>query len=145
MRKLLTVILGSVFLVATIPSASAKPSLERQAWYDACHFSRYKCFGVQMPRVSKVQYLDNSGVYGVYYLGSDVVFVATNLEPGLARAVMAHEMTHYLQVKVGGFVPDMGANCLLESEAFGVSDQVLDLYPELRSLKRNGSLSGYNC
>ena len=145
MRDVLLAILGTVFLIATIPTASAKPSLERQAWYDACHFSRYNSFGVKMPYVSKVQYLDNSGVYGVYYLASDVVFVATNLEPGLERAVMAHEMTHYLQVKVGGFSPEMGASCLLESEAFGVSDQVLDLYPSLRDLKRNGSLAGYNC
>jgi len=130
---------------STLDAASYTPD-QWKAWSYACTLSAYSCRGVEPPPIVTTKYLEKSSVLGLHFRQSDTVYVTTGLDRGMYIAVLAHEMTHYLQMHVAHLVVDNGlANCLAEYEAFEVSDKVLtDL--GLASKRRNGDLKkGYGC
>jgi hypothetical protein len=95
--------------------------LKYEAWAVACAYSKYDCKDVKAP---KVVYQDRTGKSLGEYAGGDEVWIADDLIGKMQVEVIAHEMVHYLQVKVGGaLIPDYPSKlCPLEAEAYLVID-----------------------
>jgi hypothetical protein len=116
-----------------------------QAWKDACALSRYSCEGVDLPLVGISEVVKEKGMLGLYAGGAQIW-----LRPGLStkkqRVVMAHEMTHYLQVTVGKheFPHTPALFCILETEAWAVGNAVAAQIGALSMIKAELP-EGYGC
>ena len=100
--------------------------LRFRMWNDLCIMYREEsCAGIHAPKVKTfAPGSKRAGVMG-YYDGSDAVYIRRNLTPLQKEEVIAHEMSHYLDVQLGiTVVPGEALPiCMSEKRAWGVSDK----------------------
>jgi len=97
-----------------------------RVWLDLCLDYRgdVDCSGMSVPKIKTFRPNPfNPGLAG-YYKGGDVVYVRSNLMYVEREEVMAHEMSHYLDVQLGitnvpGYAKEI---CFSEKRAWRVSD-----------------------
>ena len=99
--------------------------LRYRVWDMLCFDLRdIDCSGIPVPKIAKFKPNPfNPGIAG-YYQGGDTVFVRDNLKGAARDEVVAHEMSHYLDVMVlGTQVPGPAREiCFSEKRAWAVSD-----------------------
>jgi hypothetical protein len=151
MRKLfvlVTALLATVFLTAAVPSTSTSYAIDADGDWVMAHRTltvgdmliqkaRYRtwlllclelrdvtCAGIPVPKVETFRPNPlRRGLLG-YYDGSDTVFIRSNLGATRREEVLAHEMSHYIDVQLGlNVVPGPALDiCFSEKRAWAVSD-----------------------
>lgn len=109
-------------------SIAAKLDLSPKAAYlEACALSRYTCKGIPAPHIRETIFVDRGGAYG-WYWGGRTIYLTPGMSPEMRYVVMVHEMVHYLQCYEDAKCFPRTApfeTCVVEEEAFEVSDQVI--------------------
>ena len=114
-----------VLIACMIPyAANAGYQSERlryEMWLEVCLNISYSCEGVAPPAI---EYQSMRRGLNGFDNGTDTVYVSKHLWGEQKRATIFHEMTHYVQTKVGGLkVPGFAAPiCAAEAEAFAETD-----------------------
>ena len=122
-----------LLLISSTSPAVTQNALD-VAFADTCKLSVYSCYGVERPKVIFMPL--RNGLLGLYISGMNIVYLNDMLQyadPMLAKQVLVHEMTHYLQ-----WVYDAPRDrCLWEAEAFAVSNLYVSKNgrPDLRRTK----------
>ena len=122
MRKILL----SLVCLFGLTSAHADPLSPQHAFAEACHLSRYSCWGIKPPMVRVSVYVAMEEAYGIYFGGNTVWMSPVLTDPRDFYIVLVHEMVHYLQAHVDDTVPfgSQVKSCVYEEEAFQASDVV---------------------
>jgi len=108
-------------------AASVPPHNVRDAWDYACYVTQYDCSVVEPP---KVLWQDLYNMYGIVggYDGSDTIYMDVTYlraaDPVYVQSILAHEITHYLDVQLGyTTLPYTSDNvCLSEFRAWRVGN-----------------------
>ncbi len=119
--------LGLLFIALLVGALGAKtsspaPLSDRAAWLDACKYSGYACFGITRPLVARAPMEE---LYGRYSMGDTYILVDESIDGIQAYAVTVHEMVHYLQYKHKAWKYTKENSCVMERDAFAVSNAVL--------------------
>jgi len=107
------------------PLSPAEMRAKYIAWDLLCFELRdVDCTGVVLPKVQKFQPNPLRPGLAGYYNGSDTIFIRSTLTGEAREEVLAHEMSHYLDVTFGitnvpGYAEEI---CFSEKRAWAVSD-----------------------
>ena len=122
-------IIDNVWITWTAEDTRTDRSLQGmryRVWLDLCMDYRAEadCQGILVPKIKTFRPNPLRPGLAGYYKGGDVVYVRSNLKYIEREEVLAHEMSHYLDVELGlanvpGFAREI---CFSEKRAWRVSD-----------------------
>ena len=135
MKKLLVLIAA---ILATTAALADKPYPPKRmydvynAWNMVCFELRdVDCTGMKVPKVLTFEPKPRrKGLMG-YYTGGDTIWVRENLRQKSMEEVLAHEMSHYIDMKLGLLNPVFNSDlsrCFSEKRAWAVSDAYNRVY-----------------
>lgn len=126
-------ILGGIIalLLMTQPSLADKRFDENQrlayvAFVHGCQVSSYNCDGLETPQVRESSQITHMTLRGLYQ-GGTILWVRPGMGSTRQMLTIFHEVIHYLQFQAGK--PDVSSTvrCLLEFEAFELTNLYVDL------------------
>lgn len=131
-----TLALAWVFVLAASSASAYIPDgklgreyTSQRAFFLACVWSQYTCWGMTRPYVEYVDMSDKQGLLGLYKYGDDTIYINEEVRgTPLGFVVVIHETIHYLQFKSGASARALKLGkpgyCGLEEEAFNVGHLV---------------------
>ncbi len=92
----------------------------------ACSVTRYRCDNIVVPQVRESTQLGRMGARGIYQ-GGMTLWIDANLTQPQRQLTIFHETVHYLQFEISGADFLIASKCLLEYEAFEMTNLYVDL------------------